>query len=67
MRSWQDSTASDYKLFKKMHNLRWRNSIDITKSIYDVEKIKYSDSRVEKWFKDRILEGKRLFYKNKYD
>lgn len=63
----QGSKASDYALFKKMHNIRWNNSIDITSSIYKVQGVPYSQDAVDTWFKTRILEGNCLYYKNAYD
>lgn len=61
------SVASDYLLFKKMHNIRWNGSIDATSSIYNLANSPYSQTSVDRWFKTRILEGQCLYYKNKDD
>lgn len=68
MRQSTGSVSSQFNLFKKMHNLQWEEgTIDLTKSIYDSEQFQMSETSVTNWFKQRILEGKRLFYKNQYD
>lgn len=77
MSSSTDSTASDYNLFKKMHNLRWGGYLDpadkdlepkkrlnLTSSIYRVKGTSVDSSR---WFKEHILKGNTLTYKNMYD
>lgn len=61
------SASSDLLLFKKMHNERWNQSVNLTKNIYQVENSKQpTDVEVNNWFKTTILEGKRLYYKNAF-
>lgn len=59
-----DSKSSLYRLFKKMHNLRWNGTIDLMKSIRDSQASnKSSDMKID-WFKDIILQGRKLYYKD---
>ena len=58
------STSSDYNMFKKMHNIRWNGTIDITKNINQVEATRYKQENVSRWFKEAILNNQKLFYRN---
>ena len=59
-----DSSSSLYRLFKKMHNIRWNGTIDLMRSIRDSQTSnKSSDMKID-WFKDIILQGNKLFYKD---
>lgn len=58
------SNSAQYNMFKKMHNVRWNGSIDLTKNINQFEQTVYDQAEVSRWFKEAILGGEKLFYKN---
>ena len=58
------SNSAQYNMFKKMHNIRWNGTIDLTKSINQFQQTAYDQEEVSRWFREAILGGERLFYKN---
>ena len=66
------SNSSQWKLFKKMHNIQWgvdsegNNEVDLTRSIYKVGAFKTNDAQKKEFFDKYILGGQKLYYKNKY-
>lgn len=58
------SNSAQYNMFKKMHNIRWNGSIDLTKNINQFQQTIYDQEEVSRWFREAILGGEKLFYKN---
>lgn len=58
------SNSAQYNMFKKMHNIRWNGTIDLTKNINQFQQTVYDQEEVSRWFREAILEGEKLFYKN---
>ena len=61
-----ESNSAQYNMFKKMHNIRWNNTIDLTKNINQFEQTLYDQEEVSRWFKEAILQDQKLFYKNQF-
>lgn len=59
------SNSAQYNMFKKMHNIRWNRAIDLTKNINQFQQTAYDQEEVSRWFREAILGGEKLFYKNK--
>ena len=57
--------SSDYNLFKKMHSIKF--DYDLTHNIYTVEGNLQDQFEINQWFRQTILNRKRLFYKNNFD
>lgn len=60
------SNSAQYNMFKKMHNIRWNGTIDLTKNINQFEQTLYDQEEVSRWFKEAILQDQKLFYKNQF-
>lgn len=58
------SNSAQYNMFKKMHNIRWNGTIDLTKNINQFQQTMYDQEEVSRWFREAILGGEKLFYKN---
>lgn len=58
------SNSAQYNMFKKMHNIRWNGAIDLTKNINQFQQTAYDQEEVSRWFREAILGGEKLFYKN---
>ena len=58
------SNSAQYNMFKKMHNIRWNETIDLTKNINQFQQTAYDQEEVSRWFREAILGGEKLFYKN---
>lgn len=58
------SNSAQYNMFKKMHNIRWNRTIDLTKNINQFQQTMYDQEEVSRWFREAILGGEKLFYKN---
>lgn len=58
------SNSAQYNMFKKMHNIRWNGTIDLTKNINQFQQTTYDQEEVSRWFREAILGGEKLFYKN---
>lgn len=59
-----NSSTSLYRLFKKMHNLRWNEEIDLTHSIRSKEGSTATKDEILQWFNDVILQQQGLYYNN---
>lgn len=60
------SNSAQYNMFKKMHNIRWNGTIDLTKNINQFQQTMYDQEEVSRWFREAILGGEKLFYKNQF-
>lgn len=60
------SNSAQYNMFKKMHNIRWNGSVDLTKNINQVQTTIPIQKEVSRWFRNIILENQKLYYKNKF-
>lgn len=60
------SNSAQYNMFKKMHNIRWNGAIDLTKNINQFQQTAYDQEEVSRWFREAILGGEKLFYKNQF-
>lgn len=60
------SDSSQYNMFKKMHSIPWKGTIDLTKNINQFAETEYDQAEVTRWFKQAILENQKLFYLNKF-
>lgn len=66
------STMSLFKMFKKMNNEQWtpQDNIDLTKSITEAQSFdgetQIGKSALRMWFESVILEGKKLYYKDRH-
>lgn len=76
MRASIQSGTSLYKMFRRMTNLQWTESIDLTKGIFIDKSLleesgndqvnKLNSKSYDSWFNKVILENQNLFYENQF-